>query len=270
MATIQEFQVQSTASGSANAMGGLMPQFYEARVVKNLLDNYPMGWVKVFIPSLHTGAIEDNSGQGTVCRPIVAGSFVGNSENSMDKTGVTDCGTMIVPEVGSHVMVFTPTGDINNGNLYYLGGISPEKGDGSPSESNISKKEDAHKRFTIFKTPEKGKTLVMSDGDKDSSIVIRGSYNKRSKKREDKGDIRDPTDSQSIQIWEGNGDWYIKSDDGAKNTITIFKNGNIEIRHHSGHHIIMSDGNITMKSHQGASIVMDNNITMKAANIYLN
>ena len=213
-------------------------KFFQAKVV-DCKDTEKQGRVKIWIPDLMYGSISENDG---IWAMPGNNPFTGNKDSS--EVGLDDCGTCMIPPVGSYVLIFFEDGDFSYPR--YFGGINKECDESIPIENQYGT--EWWKKWTLLKTPG-GRQILISDDDDDSGIIIRGKYANRGL-RTDNSDPRYPSDSQYIQMWEKDGEEYILIKDADGNYIKMDQTNNkIRIQHTIGSYIeLLPDGNINIES----------------------
>lgn len=199
----QDFIDQLTASerGSASKRPVSFTKEYQA-VVVDVEDPLKQGRVKVWIPDTMIGkGGPDQKKIGLWAMPS-NNTFAGNKE-AKDK-GMDDCGSCIVPPKGSYVTVYFEDGDYSYPR--YKAAVNKEVDQAVPVENQYGSQ--PWKTYTLLKTPEGGRQILLSDDPDNEGIIIRGKYKSRGK-RENMGDPRAPKDSYYIQIWEKAGEEFM-------------------------------------------------------------
>lgn len=181
-------------------------KIYRGKCVLNE-DPSKQGRIKAWIPEMMDGTVNDD--EGVWIRPA-SFTFAGNAEDGSD--GVDDCGSVIIPPVGSYVYVFFEQGDPSKGR-YFCGASVDES---IPTECQNGK--ELYNKHVLIKTP-KGKLLMISDASDDGGIIIRSTDRSKGKREIKESPLRD--DSIQIAIQDTDKDKFILINDGNKNYFKI-------------------------------------------------
>lgn len=232
------------ASSSYNHVPIEANKRYRARVI-NVKDPKKTGRVMIWIPDLMSNMAEDK----TECWASPGNSpFMGNKDTN--EIGGKDCGSLLVPPLGSEVWVIFEDGDFNR--AIYLGGIGYETDEAVPVENQSGK--EYYNKWTLLKSP-KGRQIFVSDDPDDESIIIRGKQKKRSN-RTKSSDPREPFDSAYIEIWDKEGEEYvIMKDSKGQHFLLDPVNERVRIQAKSGSFIELRGNDIVI---QGKKLVLIN------------
>jgi hypothetical protein len=207
---------------------------YRAKCVDNK-DPKKSGRIKVWIPELMAGKVDEKEGRWVLPATEYAGC------NVEAKNGVDDCGSLLIPPVGSFVWVFFECDDPDKGR--YRGGCV--------IESQIPTEQQAGGQYwnkhTLIKTPT-GRQLFVSDDPDDASVLIRGQDRSKGT-RTVKSDPR-REDSHEIVVWENSSEKYILCKTGAGHYIVLDETQDlVRLQHPCGSFIEMRpNGDIVIQA----------------------
>lgn len=276
MSTKKEFDALSSTSQNNKLKRPLdYTGFYRGKVV-DVEDPKKRGRVRVWIPDLMDGKIEDNTGFWVL---PANNMFVGNIE--AQDIGMDDCGSSFVPPKGAHVIIFFEDHDFNKPR--YLCGLNLDNDAAVPVENQLGN--EYWNKWTILKSL-MGRQIFVSDDQSDPSVIIRGKYKNRKKlvtggsqnnpkggaggcskkssvvdgsekipdrdipRNNDKSDPRQPVDSQVIELWEKPGEEYVIMQDGKEQYVVLDEAKNvIRIQHVTGSFMeFRQDGDIILQA----------------------
>lgn len=214
---------------------------YRGKCVDNK-DPNKSGRIKAWIPHLMAGKVNESEGIWVYPATDYAAC---NKEAS---GGVDDCGSLMIPPVGSFVWVFFEAGDPNKGR--YEGGCVIEGQ--IPTEQQAGA--EYWNKHTVIKTPT-GRQMLVSDAPEDACVIIRGKD--RSKGARTVKDDPRREDSHEIVVWETAGEKYILSKTGAGHYMVLDETQNlIRIQHPCGSFIeFRPNGDIVI---QAAHFILEN------------
>ena len=231
-------------------------KIYRGKCIFNS-DPLKQGRIKAWIPEMMDGTVNDD--EGVWIRPA-SFTFAGNSEDGID--GADDCGSVIIPPVGSYIYIFFEQGDPSKGR--YFAGASVDNS--IPTECQNG--QEWFNKHVILKTP-KGKLLMISDAPDDGGIIIRSTD--RSKNKREVKDTPLRSDSIEIAIQDTDKDKYILVNDGNKNYFLINeKDTEITCELNTGTKIFMSKDGMDINVVGDLNINATGSIRINGTMIYLN
>lgn len=241
-----------TRSNSEDRLVGI----YRARCEDNK-DPSKSGRVKLFVPEMMHGSVQ--SGDGVWALPASL-SYSANVENG--KNGVDDCGSCLIPPIGSYVYCFFENGDPNKAR--YLAGATLSKS--LPTEMEAGSQ--WYNKDVLSKRPNGG--LIMNSNDpSDCGIVLRGPDRSKGKRSVKSSPLR--SDSIQIVIQESNAGSFIRLNDGSGNFILINEGATtIQLHIKTGTDVKLSPSGLDINVQGTTNIKSSGPININGATVNLN